>query len=118
MLRPMATVSRNSSSCAGPDRPAVDRRRHHLRRCRPSPSRSGGRSGAAQGAGGETRELTDLCLFTEARYTRHPSQADLHSAFQDHPLALEHFPTGSLIVPPAGIARAYEKLDRKAEVPD
>lgn len=48
--------------------------------------------------------LTDLALFTEARYTRHPSQADLHSAFQDHPLALEHFPTGSLIAPPAGLA--------------
>ena len=47
--------------------------------------------------------LTDLALFTEARYTRHPSQADLHSAFQDHPLALEHFPTGSLIAPPAGL---------------
>jgi len=43
--------------------------------------------------------LTDLSLFTEARYTRHPSQADLHSAFQDHPLALEHFPTGSLVPP-------------------
>ena len=49
--------------------------------------------------------LTDLALFTEARYTRHPSQADLHSAFQDHPLALEHFPTGSLIGPPAGLTR-------------
>jgi hypothetical protein len=44
--------------------------------------------------------LTDLCLFTEARYTRHPSQADLHSAFQDHPMALEHFPSGSLMFPP------------------
>lgn len=66
----------------------------------------------------EKLRLTDLCLFTEARYTRHPSQADLHAAAQDHPLALEHFPTGSLIVPPAGIVRAYEKLDRKAEVPD
>ena len=43
--------------------------------------------------------LTDLALFTEARYTRHPSQADLHSAFQDHPAALEHFPTGSLVSP-------------------
>ena len=42
-------------------------------------------------------ELTDLALFTEARYTRHPSQADLHSAFQDYPLALEHFPSGSLV---------------------
>ena len=49
--------------------------------------------------------LTDLALFTEARYTRHPSQADLHSAFQDHPLALEHFPTGSLISPPAGLVK-------------
>ena len=49
--------------------------------------------------------LTDLALFTEARYTRHPSQADLHSAFQDHPLAIEHFPTGSLIGPPAGLQK-------------
>lgn len=44
-------------------------------------------------------ELSDLSLFTEARYTRHPSQADLHSAFQDHPAALEHFPSGSLVPP-------------------
>jgi hypothetical protein len=49
--------------------------------------------------------LTDLCLTSEARYTRHPSQADLHSAFQDHPLALEHFPSGSLIPPPAHLTR-------------
>ena len=45
-------------------------------------------------------QLTDLCLFTEARYTRHPSMADLHSAFQDHPMALDHFPSGSLVSPP------------------
>ena len=44
--------------------------------------------------------LTDLCLFTEARYTRHLSQADLHSAFQDHPMAMEHFPSGSMVLPP------------------
>ncbi|MEN8180637.1 MAG: hypothetical protein ABFS39_18730 [Pseudomonadota bacterium] len=44
--------------------------------------------------------LSDLALFTEARYTRHLSQADLHTAFQDHPLSLEHFPSGSLISPP------------------
>jgi hypothetical protein len=44
--------------------------------------------------------LTDLCLFTEARYTRHPSQADFHAPFQDSPLSLEHFPSGSLVVPP------------------
>jgi hypothetical protein len=56
-------------------------------------------------------ELTDLCLFTEARYTRHLSQADLYSAFQDHPTALEHFPTGSIAGPPAALRRLNEKLD-------
>ena len=45
-------------------------------------------------------ELTDLSLFTEARYTRHLSQSDQHSAFQDHPLSFEHFPSGSLVIPP------------------
>ena len=44
--------------------------------------------------------LTDLSLFTEARYTRHPTQADRHAPFQDHPAALEHFPTGALLPPP------------------
>lgn len=45
-------------------------------------------------------QLTDLCLFTEARYTRHLSQADLNTPFQDHPLSLEHFPSGSFTQPP------------------
>lgn len=45
--------------------------------------------------------LTDLCLFTEARYTRHPAMADLHAPFQDHPTGLEHFPSGALVPPPA-----------------
>lgn len=62
--------------------------------------------------------LTDLALFTEARYTRHPTQADLQSAFQDHPGALEHFPTGSLVPPPLGILHAYENLDRKTKTSD
>ena len=53
--------------------------------------------------------LTDLCLFTEARYTRHLSQADLHSAFQDHPMAFEHFPSGSMVLPPVLIHRRDEK---------
>ncbi len=56
-------------------------------------------------------ELTDLALFTEARYARHPSQADRHSAFQDHPVALEHFPTGSIVGPPGGLWRRHGKLD-------
>ena len=44
--------------------------------------------------------LTDLALFTEARYTRHPSQADRFTPFQEHPSSLEHFPSGSIAAPP------------------
>ena len=51
--------------------------------------------------------LTDLCIFTEARYTRHPSMADMHTAFQDHPASLEHFPSGSFIGPPPHIGSTY-----------
>lgn len=56
-------------------------------------------------------ELTDLCLFTEANYTRHLSQADLHTPFQDSPMTLEHFPSGSLVTPPAGIGKRDGKMD-------
>ncbi|NOX20088.1 MAG: hypothetical protein GXO99_02330 [Nitrospirae bacterium] len=44
--------------------------------------------------------LTDFSIWTEARYTRHPSQADWFSAFQDYPSSVEHFPAGSIIPPP------------------
>ncbi len=47
----------------------------------------------------ETLGLTDLSLWTEARYPRHPSQADRFTPFQDFPSALEHFPAGSIIAP-------------------
>ncbi len=47
--------------------------------------------------------LSDLALFTEARYTRNPALADLHTPFQDGPASLEHFPTASLIVAPRGL---------------
>jgi hypothetical protein len=56
-------------------------------------------------------ELTDLCLFTEANYTRHLSQADLHTPFQDHPFSFDHFPSGSLLRPPQIIERMNVKLD-------
>jgi hypothetical protein len=49
--------------------------------------------------------LSDLALFTEARYTRHLALSDLHSPFQDHPIAIEHFPSGSLISPPPHLSR-------------
>jgi hypothetical protein len=47
--------------------------------------------------------LTDLALWTEARYARHPSQTDLFSAFQDFPGAPEHFPAGSITGPPPSL---------------
>lgn len=49
-----------------------------------------------------TLQLTDLALWTEARYTRHPSQADHFTPFQDLPSALEHFPAGSILAPVKG----------------
>jgi hypothetical protein len=56
-------------------------------------------------------ELTDLCLSTEANYTRHLSVADFHTAFQDHPLSLEHFPSGSFLKPPPHLRRKHGQLD-------
>lgn len=43
--------------------------------------------------------LTDFAIWTEARYTRHPSQTDFFSAFQDFPGSPDHFPAGSIIAP-------------------
>ena len=55
--------------------------------------------------------LTDLCLTTEARYTRHLSQSDWHAAFQSHPLALDHFPSGSVLAPPRTLKKAHDQVD-------
>lgn len=44
--------------------------------------------------------LTDPCISTEARYTRHPSISDEIVPVMDHPGAIEHFPTGSFWTPP------------------
>jgi hypothetical protein len=58
-------------------------------------------------------QLTDLCLFTEARYTRHLSQADLFSAFQDHPMSFEHFPSGSITLPPVRVTAENDEIAEK-----
>ncbi|MEI9476040.1 MAG: hypothetical protein WCO26_05655 [Deltaproteobacteria bacterium] len=61
-------------------------------------------------------QLTDLCLFTEASYIRHLSQADLHTAFQDSPMSLEHFPSGSLVPPPQTISpERIRKMNGKVD---
>jgi hypothetical protein len=55
-------------------------------------------------------ELTDLSIWTEARYTRHPSQADHFAPFQDFPSSLEHFPAGSIVAsPPRPIESGRER---------
>ena len=56
-------------------------------------------------------ELTDLCLFTEASYTRHLSMTDLSTPFQDSPMSLEHFPTGALVEPPPHLVRNHGQRD-------
>ncbi|MCX5806056.1 MAG: hypothetical protein NT010_08325 [Proteobacteria bacterium] len=49
--------------------------------------------------------LTDLCLFTDAQYTRNPAMADFATPFQDHPSSMEHFPSGSIIGPPPRLTK-------------
>lgn len=61
--------------------------------------------------------LSDLALWTEARYTRHPSQADLFSAFQDSPGAPEHFPAGSILSPPPMLTNVSARPGTRGESP-
>jgi hypothetical protein len=56
-------------------------------------------------------ELTDLCLFTEASYTRHLSMTDSSTPFQDAPMSLEHFPSGALVGPPPHLTRNHGPSD-------
>lgn len=70
---------------------------------------------AATHALAEALELTDIALFTEARYTRHLSLADLHSPFQDAPMAFEHFPSGALTTPPHRFPASHFETSEGAE---
>jgi hypothetical protein len=54
----------------------------------------------------EALMLTDLSIWTEARYTRHPSQADFFSAFQDGLGAPDHFPAGAWVPVPEYTSKA------------
>lgn len=61
-----------------------------------------GKKGSDPGPAAVARVLsvTDLAVWTEARYTRHPSQADFFSPFQESPAAPDYFPAGSIVSPP------------------
>jgi len=41
--------------------------------------------------------LTDLCLSTESRHTRHLSRPELIAPFQDAPGYIDHFPSSTFI---------------------
>jgi hypothetical protein len=49
--------------------------------------------------------LTDLSLWSAARYARNPVLADRFNPFQDFPGSIEHFPEGSIIPPPQHLRR-------------
>ena len=68
--------------------------------------RESGEHLASQGKLVRELGLTDLCLFTEASYTRHLAMTDRFTPFQDYPAAFEHFPTGMLVdTPPHLVTR-------------
>lgn len=58
-------------------------------------------------------QITDFAIWTEARYTRHPSQADLFTPYQDFPSSMEHFPAGSIMAPPP--RSEITKIEHKAK---
>lgn len=60
-------------------------------------------------------QLTDIALFTEASYTRHPTLADRFVPFQDHPMAISHFPSESLLAPPAHLLADQVGEDQEVE---
>ena len=76
--------------------------------CLSHAARAGAAAGPARARRAQTVRalgLTDLCLFTDASYTRHLALADRHAPLQEHPLCLEHFPAGSLTSPPDSLRR-------------
>lgn len=49
--------------------------------------------------------LTDICLVTESRHTRHISQPEPISPFQDLPGFYDHFPSSTFLSPPIYFGR-------------
>ena len=58
--------------------------------------------------------LTDICLFSEASYLRHPNLADRFVPFQDHPMAVSHFPSESLLPPPRHLVKTRTAALRRS----
>jgi len=56
--------------------------------------------------------LTDFCLATESRHTRHISLPEPIAPFQDMPGYLDHFPTSTFFWPPPQ-ARVWNNLGNR-----
>jgi len=55
--------------------------------------------------------LSDLALWSDASYCRHPISADFFSAHSDHPVAMDHFPAGSVASPPPWFAPSVRQSE-------
>lgn len=53
----------------------------------------------------QSLQLSDLCLVTESRHTRHISQPEPVAAFQDFPGYHDHFPSSTFLRPPVYFGR-------------
>jgi hypothetical protein len=71
------------------------------------PGGEGDGTGASEVA--RALELSGLAIGSGAAYTRHPAQSDGLAPFGDHPGAIEHLPSGSLI-PPSEWPRGWEGI--------
>ncbi len=60
--------------------------------------------------------LTDFCLATESRHTRHISLPEPIAPFQDVPGYLDHFPTSTFFWPPPQ-ARVWNHLYLQKQFP-
>jgi len=55
--------------------------------------------------------LTDLALWSDASYCRHPISADFFSAHSLHPAAMDHFPAGSMAPPPPWLETGFRRSE-------
>ncbi len=65
-----------------------------------------------------TLYLTDFCLATESRHTRHIALPEPIAPFQDVPAYLDHFPTSTFFWPPPQARQWNSLFTRKQTVPE
>ncbi len=63
--------------------------------------------------------LTDMCVTTESRHTRHIALPEPAAAFQDIPGFLDHFPTSTFFWPPSQVKmmQSSQTVVTKTKIP-